>query len=186
MRWSFPLLLLFYTPTRSLHITLQEGFVKQMGWQCAYSAAEKEWKQDTHFVVSSNENGTKLALYCAVKLGSSIKRSKELAKEGLITVKDALSTENKFYKSYGTRRLLTGDEVYISGASYQEQLNNEVKLQNNSPEKMQKLLNFVNNLLEPSRNPPLQVLYEDEDVAVVLKPAGTLIFSDCCIYKRTS
>ena len=41
-----------------------------------------------------------------------------------------------------------------------------------SYEKMTNLVNFANNMLSPNRQPPLQVLYEDDDLAVVLKPAG--------------
>jgi 23S rRNA-/tRNA-specific pseudouridylate synthase len=39
-------------------------------------------------------------------------------------------------------------------------------------ESLVKLVDFTNNLLSPTRNPPLSVLYEDDELAVVLKPAG--------------
>lgn len=69
------------------------------------------------------------------------------------------------YKSYGTRILKHGDEVVI------KKLEEKPFVEPNL-DKISKLVNFTNHLLEETRNPPLKILYEDNDIAVVLKPAG--------------
>ena len=69
------------------------------------------------------------------------------------------------YKSYGTRTLKYGDEIFI------KKLEEKPFVEPNL-DKISKLVNFTNYLLEETRNPPLKILYEDNDIAVVLKPAG--------------
>ena len=74
------------------------------------------------------------------------------------------------FKAYGSRVMKANDEVVISAVALERAAGAAKELIDES--KMGNLVNFVNNLLSPSRNPPLQILFEDEDIAVVLKPAG--------------
>ena len=76
------------------------------------------------------------------------------------------------FKSYGTRVLRTGDVILLSKTVDNEDESMLYAEDSKGLEKLAKLVNFTNNLLDPVRNPALQVLYEDEVMAIVLKPAG--------------
>jgi 23S rRNA-/tRNA-specific pseudouridylate synthase len=76
------------------------------------------------------------------------------------------------YKAYGTRVLKTGDELQLLQMEYFEEGELGTEEVSRENESLVKLVDFTNNLLSPTRNPPLSVLYEDDELAVVLKPAG--------------
>lgn len=86
-------------------------------------------------------------------------------------------------KIYGTRKVFQGDQLLLRfpldqgsglnstthtpGSDNSSSHSEAVLLQEH-----ERLLSFVNHFLSPVRNPPMHVLYEDDDIAVVFKPAG--------------
>lgn len=107
-----------------------------------------------------------------VKLGQFLKHNKVFAssnkaqqacKEGLVWVNGK--------KQFSTYQLKEGDIVYVNQSfsrvnkNAQDDIIQQEKL-------VWRLANFTNSLLRSDRNPPLHVIYEDDYMAVVFKPAG--------------
>ena len=161
------LLLLVFTVfhcCRPFELTFDHAASQVVAWRQGFVNSRLNTEQnEVHCTVTVEENGLKLAALVGTKWVGSTKRAKELCKNGLISVNG--------YKSFGTRILKTADQITLSPGVEVEETNLSA-FNETDREKLEKLIKFVNNLLDESRNPPLSVLYEDETMAVVYKPAG--------------
>lgn len=152
------LLLLFYVFLCVLHhfisskLTINEAKSQLMSWQTNYISSTNIHQTEV-YTVPSEEAGTKLQALAADKWLGSLKRAKELSKNGFITVNG--------FKSFGTRILNTGDEVIVSQQLEPAPSPDEIDIP-----RLERLVNFTNNLLDPSRNPALHVLYEDDHLGI--------------------
>jgi 23S rRNA-/tRNA-specific pseudouridylate synthase len=78
-------------------------------------------------------------------------------------------------KIYSSKRLTIGDELEIdfSVDVVPEKSDEEVALADKVASiELHRLVNFTSHILDERRYPPLHILYEDNDLAVVFKPSG--------------
>lgn len=78
-------------------------------------------------------------------------------------------------KIYSSKRLTTGDELVIDFTEdvVPERSDEEVILADKVASlELHRLVNYTSHVLDERRYPPLHILYEDNDLAVVFKPSG--------------
>ena len=78
-------------------------------------------------------------------------------------------------KIYSSKRLTTGDELVIDFTEdvVPERSDEEVILADKVASlELHRLVNYTSHILDERRYPPLHILYEDNDLAVVFKPSG--------------
>lgn len=148
-------------------------FIRSISYNDALRSLN-EWKNNaklfapafniSHKVANVECGGVKAAHYLKGRWFASSKQVRDACNNGQVSVNGK--------KIYTTRKIMNGDTVNISfketenaDGDFQE----SVRVNN----KLQRLLNFTNNLLDMSiKKPPLHIIYEDEHLAIVLKPAG--------------
>jgi 23S rRNA-/tRNA-specific pseudouridylate synthase len=120
-------------------------------------------------VIDSDGDGVKAAVYLSDRWFTTKSKAYHACKEGRVTVNGR--------KIYASKVLLLGDKLEIEFAKPVVQImtNNTTEINNidlNAVSQLQKLVNFTRHILDERRNPPLHILYEDNDFAVVFKPSG--------------
>eukprot|EP01039_Chlorochromonas_danica_P004440 gene4440-4864_t len=111
-----------------------------------------------------------------MKYFASSNKAHQACKNGLVTCNGI--------KIFATKRLYNGDHIQISpsqqlelqqGQEEEEEEKREGEVVSHLPHtvrEIERLGNFSNSLLQADRNPPLHIIYEDDDMAIVFKPAG--------------
>jgi 23S rRNA-/tRNA-specific pseudouridylate synthase len=137
---------------------ISNEFVAQAlhNWKAAASFAKPAF--ESTITVGDSLVDTKITAYLRQWLGTN-NRVGEALKGGQVLV-----NARTVYSNYV---LKMGDLIQfrLTDAKRGEEADTDEKL-------VGRLTSFVNILLNPDQNPGLQILYEDDDVAVVLKPSG--------------
>ena len=107
----------------------------------------------------------KAQLYLNTRWFGSSNKAYAACKKGYVTVNAT--------KIYSTRKLRNGDRIEIRMPPIEilDDTEAERKTEKKLRDRM-RLMNYTNSLLNISQNPPLHVIYEDNDLAVVFKPNG--------------
>lgn len=136
------------------------------GWSDASKTLESDSSiVEKYHIVEEDTNieGIQASAVLTTVFGTKSRASKA-CKDGLVLLDGKV-------KIYGTRKVFQGDRILLRFPLEDKEgsapLNQTKILQD-----QERLLSFVNHFLSPVRNPPVHILYEDEDVAVVFKPAG--------------
>lgn len=152
---------------------LEPRFINKIGYQDAYQHLKiwdsmkytKEPLTNISHIISSEEisakEGLKALNYLKNRYFASTTKAYEACKLGFVCINGI--------KIYSTRILKAGDILTIRLPD--ENTTNIPPTLN--PIFVNRLLNFTNSLLDTTNtNPPLHIIYEDKQVAVVFKPAG--------------
>ena len=128
-----------------------------------------EWKQTNHdqrpddFSYHINElvdHNQKVHIHLKRKWGISSNKAHKLCSHNGVLVNKKLA--------YSCKSIALGDEIQVNLAK----LGESVSTTKFSDDYIGRLANFTNMLLTHRGNPPLHIIYEDDHVSVIFKPAG--------------
>jgi 23S rRNA-/tRNA-specific pseudouridylate synthase len=120
-------------------------------------------------VIDADGDGVRAAVYLSERWFTTKSKAYNACKEGQVTVNGR--------RIYASKVLLLGDKLEIEFPKpvdeimiYNSTEINDIDL--SAVSQLQKLVNFTSHILDERRHPPLHILYEDNDFAVVFKPSG--------------
>lgn len=129
-------------------------------WEVSSNSRRQNSTSITHIVDNLNPNDHKAVTYLRTRWFSSSNKAAQACADGFVTVNG--------HKIYGTRKLKIGDELCIAGQAFNTNNKEEIKQSH-----INRLCNYINSLISDNiSSNTVQVLYEDDDLAVVFKPSG--------------
>ena len=153
----------YVTLLKNRLITIDEARESLKQWSDASSLVKYDTIDNETFTISENDVGNSVADYLSKRcnyLGTK-SRVHKVCRLGLVLRNGGLV--------YSSAKLLLGDVLTIDKKRILEELKDTNTL---SDVDLTRLVSYTNSLLSDNQNPCYHTIYEDNNLAVVFKPAG--------------
>ena len=146
-----------------------EDAVRSLGNWALSSAASKPSNAVKNVVttIDSDGSGLRAADYLIGRWFSTKSHANSACKHGKVSLNGK--------KIYSSRILEAGDSLeidFVESPPPSQSAEDKIRAETIAAVELRRLLNFTSHILDQRRYPPLHILYEDDDVAVVFKPSG--------------